>query len=349
MHEAQKRFETIANERASIAADRMASVCFTERGDALRDLGRLDEAATAYEEAIRRDEIRGGERDVAAGKGQLGTVRLKQGRHQEALEAYEEARERFTKLGEPGSVAVSWHQTGMVYLEAGKPEAAEDAYRKSLAIKVQLGDVAGQARTLGQLGLLYGNDLGRTEEAVAFLRQAADKYIEIGDVAGEGRQRGNLADSLRKLRRLDEARQEVRRAIECKEQFGHTSELWKSWNILADIETDAGNPAAVAEAKRKTIACYLAYRRDGGENHYPDGRICLAVTQSLLSGNPTAAASFLQQLAADPERAQLHPFIPALQAIVAGSRDLTIADAPELDYTMAAEILFVIETLGKPR
>ena len=283
LHEAQKRFEAIANERASKAAERMASVCFTERGDCLRDLGRLDEAATAYEEAIRRGEKRGGERDVAVGKGQLGTVRLLQGRHQEALEAYQEARERFTKLGEPGSVAVSWHQTGMVYQEAGKPEAAEDAYRKSLAIEVQLGNVAGQARTLGQLGILYDDHLGRTEEAVAFLRQAADKYIEIGDVAGEGRQRSNLADSLRKLRRLDEARQEVRRAIACKEQFGHASEPWTSWSILADIETDAGNPAAAAEAKRKAIACYLAYRRDGGENHYSDGRICLAVTQSLLA------------------------------------------------------------------
>jgi hypothetical protein len=37
--------------------------------------------------------------------------------------------------------------------------------------------------------------------------------------------------------------------------------------------------------------------------------------------------------------------IPALQAIVAGSRDRTLADAADLDYTMAAEILFLIETL----
>ncbi|MEI2772745.1 MAG: hypothetical protein V9G98_19080 [Candidatus Competibacter sp.] len=75
------------------------------------------------------------------------------------------------------------------------------------------------------------------------------------------------AKTLRKLRRLDEARQEIRRAIECKAPFGHAAEPWKTWAILADIETDAGNPAAAAEAKAKAIACYLAYRRDGGENH----------------------------------------------------------------------------------
>ena len=292
----------------------MASVCFAEQGDCLRDLGRLDEAAAAYEESIRRAEQLGDDREVAVGKGQLGTVRMEQRRYQEALAAYAEARERFTQLDEPGTVAVIWHQTGMVYQEAGQPEAAEDAYRKSLAIEVRLGNVAGQASTLGQLGILYDDVLGRPEEAVAFFRQAADKYVEIGDAANEGTARSNLAIRLRKLRRLDEARQEIRRAIECKAQFGHASEPWKTWAILADIETDAGNPAAAAEAKRKAIACYLAYRRDGGENHSTAGRICLAVTQSLLAGDPAAAASLLQQLAADPEAAwlrRLHPRPPS--------------------------------------
>ena len=77
------------------------------------------------------------------------------------------------------------------------------------------------------------------------------------------------------------------------------------WAILADIETDAGNPTAAAEAKQKAIACYLAYRRDGGENQYAEVASAFAVTQSLLAGNPAGAASLLQQLAADPEAAWL--------------------------------------------
>ncbi len=64
--------------------------------------------------------------------------------------------------------------------------------------------------------------------------------------------RGTISPvALRKLRRLDEARQEIRRAIECNAQFGHASEPWTTWAILADIETDAGNPTAAAEAKRQ--------------------------------------------------------------------------------------------------
>ncbi len=328
----------------------MASVCFTEQGDCLRDLGRLDEAAAAYEEAIRRAEQLGDDRDVAVGKVQLGTVRLQQRRYPEALAAYAEARERFTQLDEPGTVAVIWHQTGMVYQEAGQPEAAEDAYRQALAIEVRLGNVAGQAGTLVQLGNLYDDVLDRPEEAAAFYRQAADKYVEIGDVANEGRARNNLAITLRKLRRLDEARQEIRRAIECKAPFGHASEPWKTWAILADIETDAGNPAAAAEAKAKAIACYLAYRRDGGENHDAPGRIALAVTQSLLAGDP-ATRRVPPPATGSPLRGRrlrrLHPRPPSHRR--RQPRPHPRRRPGFAPTTMAAEILFLIETLEKPR
>jgi hypothetical protein len=191
---------------------------------------------------------------------------------------------------------------------------------------------------------LYGDVLDRPEDAAGFYRQAAEKFVEGGDVAKEGITRGNLALTLGKLRRLDEARQEILQAIDCKAQFGHPSMPWEDWCILAYIETDSGNAAAAAEAKGKAIACYLAYLRDGGENHNPAGRLSLAVTQALRSGE--SAATLLQQRAADPEAAELLPFIGALQAVVAGSRDPALADQPELDYAMAAEILLLIETLA---
>ncbi len=348
LDEARQRFEAVEQRVPGSGAERMASVCFEELGGCLLDLGRLDEAGAAYEECIRRAEQLSDDREVAVGKGQLGTVRMLQRRYSEALKAYEEARDRFTRLDEPGSVAVSWHQTGIVYQEAGEPEAAEDADRKALAIAVRLGDVGGQASTLGQLGNLYDAVRDRPEEAAAFYRQAADKYVEIGDEANEGRARSNIAATLLKLHRLDEAWHEIRRAIKCKAKFGHASEPWKSWSILADIETDAGDPTAAAEANRKAIVCYLAYRRDGGENHNPQGRISLAVTQSLLAGDPAAAAFLLQQQAPRFEAAGGGGFIRALQAIVAGSRDRSLADAPDLDFSMAAEILLLIETLEKP-
>lgn len=89
------------------------------------------------------------------------------------------------------------------------------------------------------------------------------------------------------------------------------------------------------------------HRRRGGENQDAPGRIGLAVTQSLLAGDKATAASFLQQLAADPDAAWLLTFLRALQAIVTGRRDRTLADAPDLNFMMSAEIRFLLETLPK--
>lgn len=341
LNEAWQRFETIAKEQKIKAAEGMASVCIMEQGDSLFDLGRLDEASAAYEEAIRRDEQLGNKRGVAVGKGQLGTIRMEQRRYPEALRVFEDARKQFAPLNEPSSVAAIWHQTGRVYEMMKKAEAAENAYRQSLAISVQFDDVEGKAKTLSQLGNLYNAVLDRHDEAVIFYRQS----IEIGNAANEGLIRSNIADSLYKLGRLDDARQEIVKAIKCKAQFGHACHPWMTWAILSNIEVDAGNPTAAIEAKRKAIESYLAYRRDGGENHIDSGRICFVVTNTLLAGDIAAAETFLDRLVDGWKAAGFNTFVPTLQAIVTGSRDRTLANDPDLTYAMAAEILLLIETL----
>ena len=345
LQEAGRRFEAIAIKCPGVGAERMASVCLTKQGDCLCDLGRYDAAAAAYEEAIRRAEQQGNLRGVAVRNGQLGTVLRQQQRYAEALAAYQQARDTFSRLNEPGSVALAWHRIGIVHQDAGQPEAAEEAYNQSLAIKVRLGDQAGQASTLGQLGYLYDDVLQRPEEAVAFCRRAAEIYREIGDLAKEGMAQNNLSATLSKLQRLEEARKAIRRAIACKEPFGHAALPWTSWAILADIETADGNSAAAADARHQALGAFLAYRRDGGENQTRSGRLALAVRQALASGDPAEAASLLQQLAADPDWEEHLPFLTALQAIAAGSRDRTICEEPGLSYDQAAEVLLLIEAL----
>jgi tetratricopeptide (TPR) repeat protein len=342
--EARRRFQHLA-ERGNKSAARMASASLTEKGDCLLLIGRLDEAAAAYEAGIKIDEKRESFRDAAVGKGQLGTVRKDQGRYDDALNAYEEAREIFANLGEPASVAVAWHQTGMVYERARRFEAAEQAYRQSLAINVQQNNPAGEASSLGQLGNLY-DKMGRFEDAVIFYRQAADKHIELNDLANEGRDHINIANSLIKLKRYAEARQEITRAIECDSHYGHAAEPWKTWSILCDLEHAGGNEEAAERARGEAIRLFLSYRLDGGENHNPGGRLCYEFLPAIQENKTEAMAALLAELANDPEIDQeLKVLIKKLQAILAGSRDQELAADPELHYTDAAEILFLLEKL----
>ena len=253
--EARERFQALADSGNSTARS-MVPVAIAEYGDCLKDLGRLDEAASAYEEVIQLAEHLGDKRHIATAKGQLGTARIWQRRYNEALAVCIEAGEIFDALGEPGSVAAAWHQIGLVYRYKEKFEQAERAYRQSLAIEVQRENRPGEAISLMELGTLY-DCMGRLEEAVAFTRQAADIYSALQNLSAEGACRHNLAGTLIKLQQYNKARLELYRAIECNNPFGHAAQPWKSWALLHDLEQAIGNVPAAADARQQAVQCYL--------------------------------------------------------------------------------------------
>jgi tetratricopeptide (TPR) repeat protein len=339
---ARAQYQVLATAGDQDAA-RMANVVLTEKGDCLTDLGRLDEAASAYEEAIRRADERHDLRSVAVVKGQLATVRSRQRRYLEALAAYAEVRDIFKKLGEPDSVVTAWHQTGIVHTRAGQYEAAEKAYQESLKIKVQTGNRWGEAATVHELGSLYSK-MGRHEEAVRLYRQAVEVCQSLKDLQKEGFTRSNVARELIRLKRCDEARQELNRAVECKQPFGHAAEPWKTFDILSDLERAVGNQPAATEARNRAIQAYLAYRRAGGESQASGGELCALVRQAIAEGQTEAATGQLQALLQLPNLPDpLKTLIPALQAILAGSRDPALAHDSNLDYDDAAELLLLVQ------
>ncbi|MFZ4664550.1 MAG: tetratricopeptide repeat protein, partial [Caldilineaceae bacterium] len=340
--EAQQRFEALGEQGA-----RMAAVTLTEQADCLVALGRLDEAAARYEERIERGEKLADFRGVAVGKTQLAEVRRMQGNYAAALAGHEAARDIFAAQNEPASVASIWHQIGMVHQDAGAYDAAETAYRRSLAIETQLNNRAGQATTLTMLGNLYDDNLQRPEEAVTFYRQAAAIFVETGDRRSEGFTRSNIANTLRTLGRYDEARAEIRRAIACKQEFGHAAEPWKSYNILHDIESATGNPVAARVAWGQARDAYLAYRRQGGYAQGGNGKLVEHVLGLIAQQKVDTIAPLFEQLLNDPiSSASRKQTVRAMAAIFNGSRDPALADDPALTYTDAAEILFLIERLG---
>ena len=343
--EAQRLFEALGDR-----GERMASVALTERADCLTALGRLDEAAETYEEAIERDEKRESFRDVAVGKQQLATVRLLQERYAEALAAYAEARAIFEQQNEPASVATIWHQIGVVHQRAGRYDEAEAAYRRSLAIKTRTGNRAGQASSLNELGNLYDDHLNRPEEAVTFYRQAADIYVALGDLRYEGTARNNIAVPLRLLKRYDEARSEILRAIACKSQFGHAAEPWKSFAILHEIEAATGNEAAARAAWQQARGAYLAYRQQGGYAQAGGGRLVDHVLGLLAQGRGEEIQPLMDRLARDPNTSEsLKQLMQATLAILGGSRDAALADDGGLSYADAAELLYLLDRLGPGR
>jgi tetratricopeptide (TPR) repeat protein len=343
LSEAQRRFQELA-EAGHQTGVRMAVVAIAETGDCLTALGRLGEAAEAYEESIRRARTMDDRRQEALSSFNLGTVRLLQKRYREALESFSETRDVFEALVEPRQVATAWHQIGRVHQEAGQFESAEQAYRQSLAIKVRENDLSGQASSLGQLGSLYDR-MGRLEEAIAFYRQAAEIHVRLNDLASEGRDRNNLADTLIKLSRYDEARQEIQRAIECKKPFGHAAEPWKTWGALEKLERATGHAEAAQAARQQGLEAYLAYRRAGGESQSNQAQLFALVAQAIEQGSEAGTRQQLNVMLELGDPPQFTALIRQLQSVLGGDRRPTLAADPELDTRNAAEIQLLIEGL----
>ena len=344
LDEARRRFEVLA-ERGNKDGALMAATAFTESGNCLQDLGRLDEAAQAYEEAVRRHEKLGNQRGTAGAKGELGTVRMQQRRYPEALAAHEEARLTFDGLGERRSVATAWHQIGMVHKDAGQYELAERAYQQSLAIRVQQKDAAGEAASLNELGNLYGRSR-RLEEAVKCYRQSADIYVKLQDQKKEGTARNNLGHTLLKLGRHDEARGELLRAIKCKQSYGHAAQPWTTWNILSQLEQATGNREAATQARQKALESYLVYRRDGGYGTTVGAELCAAVAEAITQGAESELGQQLADLSGENLAPQVKALITMIQDVLRGVRDPAMADNPEIDARDAAELLLLLEALG---
>ena len=340
---AQRLFEAVGER-----GERMVSVCLGEQADCLKNLGRLDEAAEMYKVCIRRGENLEDFRGVAVDKGQMPDVMRMQGKHDEAIAAYEEARAIFEQQNEREPVATIWQKIGMVYQDVGHYDEAEAAYRQALKITTQSNNRVGQGISLGQLGNLYLDGFNRPEEAVNFIRQAADIYVELEDLRWEGVARYNIARTLCKLKRHDEARPEIRRAIECTSQFGHAVEPWKSFSILYLIEVATENQAAARAALHQARDAYLVYRQQGGYAHYNGGKLVDHVLGLISEERTDEIQPLFNQLANDPEETDsIKQLIQAVATILKGSRDPALADDPALNYNDAAEILFLIERLEK--
>lgn len=347
LQQTQLAFQQLADNGSQSAA-MMVSATLTEQGDCLTATGQLDKAAEIYRHAIKLAEQSADKRGAAITKGQLATVLMLQQNYQAALAAYIEARDSFQRMYDPSSVAVVLHQIGTVYKEMQDYEQADQNYRQSLAINSQLGNHVNVAAGLADLGSLY-NVWGKLETAVVFYRQAVDIYGQLGNECYEGMMRGNIADSLIKLQRYDEARGELEKAIACKKAFGHSAEPWKAWALLHNLEQACQNPDAAIAAKKQAIQSYLAYRRDGGQNLYrPDlPKLCQRVAQAIRDHNEAPLQQELQSLQnRDDLPADLKPLLPKLLAILQGQRSPTLADDPDLDYDDAAELLLLLEQLA---
>lgn len=343
---AQQSFQNLAD-NGNQSSVLMVAITLGEQGNCLVAMGRLDKAVEIYLQSIDLNEKLGYKLGVAVNKGRLATVHVLQKNYPAALAAYQDAIDLFSQLNEPKFIASCWHGFGSVYMDMRDYKLAEHSFRESIKIDNEFGNKANETISLNALGNLYYY-LGQLDQAATLYRQAVDNAAQLGNKHDKGLYRSNLSISLNQLQRYDEARNECLQAIECKRGFGHSVQLWETWEILHQIEQACNNPTAAHAAKQQAIIAFLIYRRDGGEN-MDRPQITELCQKVLLAIHENQTEQLIKDLSGFENLKEsddtLKPVIPKLVAVLQGQRDIALANDPELNYNDAAELLLLLEAL----
>ncbi len=316
----------------------------TDLGDVLTQQGRFDEARAAYETSLEIKREISDPRGVGVSLGQLGTLALQQGDLTEAVRRYQEALALFQRLGEPTVEAQVQHQLGLAFQQARQWEQAERHYREAASLKEQRGDLAGAAQTWNQLAVVCELS-GRPEAAETWYRKAIDGGKATGDTVGVSKGLSNLAGLLlAQPDRLAEARRLAEEALAIMQTLDPgAAQIWKTYNILAQIAERQSRPDAAAAYRRQARD---AKRRFAGTAHELKRHLPLIRATVAAVADPAQAPALDQALT---QRAQ-HGWtrlVAAIRRLLAGERD---ADAlcAELDPEDAMIVETILQALDDP-
>ena len=269
----------LADARAALQADPRlksnVSSALESLGELYYRLGNTDRARASYEEAkgLASDDPDSVARILSA----LGITELVAGRVDAAFAAYSESRVRFEQAKNPEGTARAWVGVGFSQTARGKFPEAIEAYRTAIALFEKKTNQDGIARAwLGLSRAQSGaGDEAAALESAARVATIAD-HIKSDDLAWRAAERSG--EALRKLERLDDAKQAFERAAvavdrlaadaptnpAARADLADSASVWAGLALTLARQGDAAGALRALEARRAHIrrVHFAAFQHD---------------------------------------------------------------------------------------
>jgi len=191
----------------------VAAEALALEADALRKLGRVDEALATVE---RISDIPATD-DLVPARAQLKVIQasllFQQGDLEQALTIADQAQDLFTQVNSQPGLAETAIVRGMALERSGRLDSSLEQLNIAIEMLTGLGDQRNLARAHVNLGITLMSN-GRPDEALANLGQAALFYREIGDRQGEAVALINRGTLFARQGRSDQAERALERALE---------------------------------------------------------------------------------------------------------------------------------------
>ena len=217
--EAERAFDTAVKRLDAFGDSIHAAKAVGAWGKALVDNGELETAEVKINDAMERSKACNNRSLIALHLGQLGELDVYRGKFEDAGMKLKNAADEFAALGNRKRQADMNLTLANVVARQGNKNRAIELIGTAREAFQASGDRRGEARTWGQQGAVHGRD-GEIEEAGRHFRRAMELFKEVGDSRGEVTCMGDLATTQQALGQLSEAGELYSTALEIHKRMG---------------------------------------------------------------------------------------------------------------------------------
>ena len=252
-------------------------------GNFLRRVGRLSQAKSMYQQALKLAE-HGDDVWKSLAYGNLGELYRTLGDLDESEAMHKKALEIDQRLGRKEGMAIQYGKLGRIYRRRDELAASEEMHRKALSLNLETKNLVGTAVDYGDLAQVYRRK-GDIDTALHYLQQALQINESLRQELGIAIVCGNLGIIYRKRNSLDAAEEMHRRSLAIDRRLGHLEgEAIQSGNLglvylrrgkLDEAETWLNKSLAINERLGR-IEGIAADHRDLGLVYEARGDVALA-------------------------------------------------------------------------
>lgn len=235
------------------------SLLLNNIGSAYNNLSQWEEAIEYYKKTdiikiarLEEDSTQSRYEDIAFSLYGLGDSYFDNGIYDSALLAFDRQTKIYAATGNLAEELENLEYLANSYAKLGDLDKAAEIHRDRIA----RGDADMQADATFDLAYVYNGYGEDFEKAIPVYRESYELHMALGDTSMAALSLSNIAQSQWSLKKLDESISNHLETIALAEAFGEKSRIANSWDKLADLYSENGNPKKSLEAYDRVLELY---------------------------------------------------------------------------------------------
>ena len=227
---------------------------------AYESMENLTDAITYYKEAIvaknnmfEANRTNDNLENVADAYYRLGDTELNNGDYEDAIGSFEKSIEFYSSTDNTEKVLSMMEYKANCFAKQGNLTEAVGIHQERISIAEKTGDTDQVADATFDIAYTYNGFGDEYELGIPFYRKSHDLHLAIGDTTMATLSISNVAQSYWSLKDLEKSIENHKATIQLAEASGEKSRIADSWDKLADLYKENGNPKKSLEAYDRVI------------------------------------------------------------------------------------------------